>query len=251
MLCCMGVLHRLHHCFSSTLVVKHALGMVGYKTNPSRPESAATLSDRLCRDTPDSNFVQRIASKLPDNEMRSVLEIGFGAGRESLELRKLKPLAEIYALDRPEDGRRSSWAFLDRPANGTLPPTSLPLYRRLLEKHQIQVVPHMLPATLPFANGRFDVVFARFSLHYFDDTDIASIFADVSRILRPGGSLVFMVKTAENLSYSTGKVLRPAGGKKGWNALLQEPGFGVEVQERDTRSDAGEGNYKRESPRKP
>ncbi|CAE7791054.1 unnamed protein product [Symbiodinium necroappetens] len=149
-------------------------------------------------------------------------------------------------MDRPEDERRSRRALLDRPApNGTLPPTSLPLYRRKLEKQKIQVVPHMLPATLPSQDGSFDVVFARFSLHYFNDTALASIFADVNRILRPEGSLVFMVKTAENLGYATGKVLRPANGRKGWHALLQEAGFRVEVQERDKRSNAGEGNYKR------
>ena len=107
----------------------------------------------------------------------------------------------------------------------------------------------MLPAPLPFPHGSFDVVFARFSLHYFNDTALANIFADVSRILRPEGSLVFMVKTTENLGYSAGKVLRPADGRKGWHALLQEPGFGVEVQERDKRSDAGEGNYTRQSPK--
>eukprot|EP00439_Symbiodinium_sp_Y106_P069308 s173_g11.t3 len=211
-----------------------------YKGTSSKPAFGTELSDKLCRNTPDCIFVDRIASKLPDKEKRSVLEIGFGAGQEAMRLRELKPLSEIVALDRSEDGRPSRRSLLDQDANGKLPPTSLPLFRRQLEKLKIQVVAHTLPATIPYPDGNFDMVYARFSLHYFNDTALANIFADVWRILRPGGSLVFMVKTTESLNYSTGKVLRPASGTKGWNALLQEAGFGVEVQERDNRSDAGE-----------
>lgn len=214
--------------------------MARYKGTSSKPAFGTELSDKLCRNTPDCIFVDRIASKLPDKEKRSVLEIGFGAGQEAMRLRELKPLSEIVALDRSEDGRPSRRSLLDQDANGKLPPTSLPLFRRQLEKLKIQVVAHTLPATIPYPDGNFDMVYARFSLHYFNDTALANIFADVWRILRPGGSLVFMVKTTESLNYSTGKVLRPASGTKGWNALLQEAGFGVEVQERDNRSDAGE-----------
>lgn len=41
----------------------------------------------------------------------------------------------------------------------------------------------------PFDDGEFDVVYAHLSLHYFDITATRRIFAEISRILAPGGSL--------------------------------------------------------------
>lgn len=40
----------------------------------------------------------------------------------------------------------------------------------------------------PFDDGEFDVVYAHLSLHYFDVNSTRRVFAEISRILSPGGS---------------------------------------------------------------
>eukprot|EP00438_Fugacium_kawagutii_P001280 Skav218597 [mRNA] locus=scaffold3628:101364:101975:+ [translate_table: standard] len=138
-----------------------------------------------------------------------VLELGVGA--EACHLKKLKPDLSVTALDRPADSQRpSSVEMLDAPStNGNpLPPPSLPLYRRKLEDHGIVAVPHLLPEPLPFEENQFDVVYSRFSLYNFSEDVLDElVLIEIRRVLKPGGALVFMVKTKENLSTSTGKVL--------------------------------------------
>lgn len=43
---------------------------------------------------------------------------------------------------------------------------------------------------LPFPDGRFDAVYAHLSLHYFDGPTTRRIFADVARVLKPGGTFI-------------------------------------------------------------
>ena len=71
------------------------------------PASGATSFDMLARVWTDMEFVERVAGKLPVDQNRSVLEIGFGAGLEMLALQKGHPLWDLTALDRPEVGKRS------------------------------------------------------------------------------------------------------------------------------------------------
>ena len=202
------------------------------------PPSGASNFDKLVRTEPDREFVARVAAKLPHCEQRAVLELGFGSGQEALELRKQAPWVEITALDRPaESSKRSCPKSFDRPGRrpGELPASSFPCYAPNLQKHNIKVIPHTLPETLPFPDGSFDVVFSRFSLYYFQEEALAKLLTDIHRVLRPEGSLVFMIKTQENLKISIGKVLFP---RAKWHSLLQGAGFHVQLEEPERRAEA-------------
>ncbi len=49
-----------------------------------------------------------------------------------------------------------------------------------------------------FADGSFSAVFARRSLHYFDDATTAAVFREIYRVLQPGGRLFFECKSADD-----------------------------------------------------
>jgi SAM-dependent methyltransferase len=50
----------------------------------------------------------------------------------------------------------------------------------------------------------FDVVYARLSLHYFDNVATRRIFNHIPRLLRPGGLLAFMCKSTDDPLYGKG-----------------------------------------------
>jgi len=207
--------------------------------------SGASPFDRLLRKEADTPFVERIVRRLRSRTSAAALELGFGAGREALELRRKAPWVEISALDRPlEDGFSSDQVrdLVDKPAKSanSLPPSGIRVFGAELTKHKIDVIAHTLPAPLPFPDRSFDVVFSRFSLYYFQEQALTKVLADIRRVLRPEGSLVFMIKTKENLDQPTGKVLYPV---EKWQQLLANAGFNVSIKERETRpeaKDAGE-----------
>lgn len=60
-----------------------------------------------------------------------------------------------------------------------------------------------------FPGDSFDVVYARLSLHYFTDAVTRRIFAEIARILKPGGKLCFMCKSTDDRLYGKGKQIEP------------------------------------------
>jgi SAM-dependent methyltransferase len=63
------------------------------------------------------------------------------------------------------------------------------------------------PFTLQEAG--FDVVYAHLSLHYYDDATTRRIFADITRVLKPGGLLCFACKSPADKAFGQGKQLGP------------------------------------------
>lgn len=63
---------------------------------------------------------------------------------------------------------------------------------------------HTLPATLPFADQSFDLVYARLSLHYFYHDATSSIFRECARLIRPGGQFVFSCRSTRDPLYGEG-----------------------------------------------
>jgi ubiquinone/menaquinone biosynthesis C-methylase UbiE len=55
-----------------------------------------------------------------------------------------------------------------------------------------------------FEDNRFDVVYARLSLHYFSDEITQQIFKEIHRILRPDGLLCFICKSTDDPLYGKG-----------------------------------------------
>lgn len=64
-----------------------------------------------------------------------------------------------------------------------------------------------LRETLPFEDDSYDVVYAHLSLHYFDKHTTEKIFADIFRVLKPGGILAFFTNSTDDPEYNTGKRL--------------------------------------------
>lgn len=52
--------------------------------------------------------------------------------------------------------------------------------------------------SLTFDDASFDVIYARLSLHYFTDVVTKSVFNEIARILKPGGTLHFMCKSTDD-----------------------------------------------------
>ena len=59
----------------------------------------------------------------------------------------------------------------------------------------------------PFDDGQFDVVYSHLSLHYFAEDVTRSIFAEIARILRPGGLLLATFNSVKDAECGMGTQL--------------------------------------------
>jgi SAM-dependent methyltransferase len=80
-----------------------------------------------------------------------------------------------------------------------------PRWRRSVRKVDLRV--HDIADVLPFEDERFGGVYSHLALHYFRDDVTRRIFGEIKRVLRPGGLLVFSVKSTEDPYYSDGEQL--------------------------------------------
>lgn len=55
-----------------------------------------------------------------------------------------------------------------------------------------------LSAPLPFPNESYDVAYAHLSLHYFDKATTEKLFAEIYRVLKPGGILAALCNSSED-----------------------------------------------------
>ena len=76
---------------------------------------------------------------------------------------------------------------------------------------------------LPFSNGTFDRVFSFGSMEHFPD--IRAGFAEVFRVLKPGGLLVTAVP---NFYIQTGQPLEFRATQSGWTSVMTSVGFVVD-----------------------
>lgn len=58
---------------------------------------------------------------------------------------------------------------------------------------------------LPFKDQKFDVIYARLSLHYFNEQTTRKVFKEISRILKNGGLLCFICKSVNDPLYGQGE----------------------------------------------
>jgi SAM-dependent methyltransferase len=66
---------------------------------------------------------------------------------------------------------------------------------------------HDIADGIPFEGERFDGVYSHLALHYFHDDVTRKIFREIERVLRPGGLLVFSVKSTDDPYYGDGERL--------------------------------------------
>ncbi|MFW5703141.1 MAG: class I SAM-dependent methyltransferase, partial [Candidatus Dojkabacteria bacterium] len=55
----------------------------------------------------------------------------------------------------------------------------------------------------------YDVVYARLSLHYFNNSETKQIFRDIHKVLKKGGFLVFICKSTKDAKFGKGKEIEP------------------------------------------
>jgi len=58
---------------------------------------------------------------------------------------------------------------------------------------------------LSFEDETYDFVYARLSLHYFKDKQLRKIIADIKRVLKNEGLLMFQVKSTSSKEHGVGK----------------------------------------------
>lgn len=125
-------------------------------------DAAAALQTRV-RDTLLARFDEL------DVKPAAVLDLGAGTGHATGALKRRFPQAAVVAADIAagmlEQARQQS------------------RWRRRFERVRADAY------ALPFGNASFDVVFSSLMFQWCDDLDAA--FAEVARVLRPGGLLIF------------------------------------------------------------
>lgn len=66
-----------------------------------------------------------------------------------------------------------------------------------------------LSRPLPFADESFDVVYGHMSLHYFDTITTTKLFAEIRRVLQPGGVLAALMNTTTDPEAAEGTPIEP------------------------------------------
>lgn len=62
---------------------------------------------------------------------------------------------------------------------------------------------------LPFSTGQFAVVYSHLALHYFPHATTVAVFAELHRVLQPGGILAFACKSTNDPLYGDGQEIEP------------------------------------------
>lgn len=128
-----------------------------------------------------TDFALKVLSLTHPNS--NILELGCGVGNDSITFANAGH--EILATDLSEIAVKQNKERFGEVSN---------LHFEVLDMSQ----PFQLEAKT------FDVVYARLSLHYFQDTITKRIFEDIHSVLKPGGLLCFMCKSTNDVLYGKG-----------------------------------------------
>jgi len=120
-----------------------------------------------------TSFLERLESE----GAQDVLDLGCGAGQDALRMAQFVP--HVTGVDSSEEAiRRARERFEAAGVEGLF-------------------LQHDLAMGLPFPGERFDAVVSNLAFHYFDRPTTARVFAEVARVLRAGGLLLFHVNSSE------------------------------------------------------
>ncbi|HET7810228.1 MAG TPA: malonyl-ACP O-methyltransferase BioC [Steroidobacteraceae bacterium] len=100
---------------------------------------------------------------------QSILDLGAGTGHATRALKRRFPRAQVVAVD-------IAPGMLERARHQSR-------WLRRFERVRADAY------ALPFAGGAFDLVFSSLMLQWCDDLD--AVFAEIARVLKPGGLLLF------------------------------------------------------------
>jgi malonyl-CoA O-methyltransferase len=134
------------------------------------------------------NLAEQIAERLAlvKLDVNRVVDVGAGTGFLTEKLLGLYPQAQLMALDLSEQMLAMNAQRLARPLRAWLP-------KKLAETFGwMNCAADLIQAdayALPLADGSVDVIVSNLMLQWCDDLDV--VFAEMRRILRPGGVLMF------------------------------------------------------------
>jgi malonyl-CoA O-methyltransferase len=100
---------------------------------------------------------------------QAILDLGAGTGHAARALKRRYPAALVIATD-------IAHGMLERAQRQSR-------FLRRFERVRADAY------TLPFRDGSFDLIFSNLMLQWCDDLD--AVFAEIARVLRPGGALIF------------------------------------------------------------
>jgi SAM-dependent methyltransferase len=136
-------------------------------------------------DNVDIELIEKIQSLISSG---NILEISCGNGADALEL-----LKRGYVVFGTENNQQ----YADH------------------VNQKINCVKHDTRNKFPFPDNSFDLVYSRLGLHYFSESELQSIFKEISRITKE--YLVFTVKLVNDIK--TGKTIFD---KETWENLVSE-----------------------------
>lgn len=111
-----------------------------------------------------------------------ILELGAGQGQDSRFFAEKG--YQVTSTDRSEEALKLNLEKI---------PTEL--------KSKIEVVNLDMEEPFPFEDETFEVVYSHLSLHYFADMGTRKIFAEISRVLKPGGIVAILVNSVNDPEY--------------------------------------------------
>lgn len=130
-----------------------------------------------------SPFAYEIAEFLPPQQ--KILELGCGAGNDSNYFATLGH--HVLATDFSDVAVEKNREFYNN------------------DNLTFEVLDISKP--LPFKNNSYDLVYARLSLHYFNDKKTREIFDEIRHIVKTGGILGFICKSTDDPLYGQGKMI--------------------------------------------
>lgn len=170
--------------------------------NEERSHSLADLNKKIAPFVLENILQEVVERNVLAGEKTRVMEIGTGNGRVLMELKKLFPQVEFYGINKEKTHtfyRRESFIL-----------TALKF--GIFDKMEIEQVelPYIIfqdidfGTRIPYAEGKFDIVFSQGTLSYIKYK--FELFNEVMRILKPGGISFHTDVTNLNI-YSKGLVL--------------------------------------------
>ena len=132
-----------------------------------------------------SNFATFCFNHMKSNNVKKVLEIGAGHGRDTMFFASNG--LEVEALDYSSKG--------------------IEIINKKAHKNNLSVKPQLFDVKkpLPFKDACFDAVYSHMLLNMrFSQTELYSIFSEITRVLKPNGLNYFSVRNHNDQFYGAG-----------------------------------------------